>query len=154
MNARTMVVAVAFILGGCSGSPIPPPLEWKLAEAGTVLTIVPSADSVVLLIHDPADCLACGNPIGVWRSWATGSHRRGLLVVLTRTASTAETHALAAARVTISGHLAAGYESLVTPIGYFLIGQTVVDSAQGRVQLENFMKRVTTGTVNSPSPTI
>lgn len=153
MKAILLFLVLAQLPGGCGRDPQRSPLEWKLSGAGTVQSILPSTDSVVLLVHDPADCLACGNPIGVWHGWATGSRRRGLLIVLTRTASSAEAHALAAARVKIGGYLARGYQSLVTPRGYFFVGLKVVDSAPGRVQLESFMKRVTSGKVSSPSPT-
>lgn len=148
ITAKLLVVAyvsaavTANVLGCTSTKPLPI-MQLPLKTGALIADLVSESDTTMLLIYDPADCLACGNPIGVWLAWETSSPRRSLALVLTREPSPADVRALATARAMVKGLLQETARFTRTPAAYYIVAHRIVDSAVGRPALSSLMTRIT-----------
>lgn len=118
-------------------------LSLRMNDGRALSSSLPAADTVVLLLHDPSDCLACGLPIGVWREWERRQQRRSLMLVLTHPASPAEELALATARVVPAGVLSEERRPpFALPAVFYLVHGRTRDSGFTRPGVHAMMDRV------------
>jgi hypothetical protein len=142
MLQRLLVAAILSTNAACAPPSRPALLGQRLEGGDSVGYFVAASDTVVLLVHDPADCLACGTPIGVWRDWERRAPGHALVLVLTRTPTQMEGKAFAAARVTPIGVLETSTLPYLTPAAFLLVHGRTQDSGLGRPGVSALMKRV------------
>ena len=137
-NARSIqLCAAALVHGILSCSPpsrVDELLHARLPSGTPLATLAGGAptDTIVLLVYDPADCLACGAPIGIWRDWAGSNGHRQVRLVLSRPPSHHEATVFRIARATPAGVLSGGQSRIQTP-SILIVGPSgVLDSAFGR----------------------
>lgn len=141
LSSMTFATVAAVVLASCAA---PPTLSRVSLQGGKAIAdLLSAADTVVLLLYDPADCLACGAPIGVWRTWEAASQRRKLVLVLTRPPTRREAEALFTARVAPAAILASGRSPMPVPSAYVVVSGAISDSGVGRGGIGAVMARVT-----------
>jgi len=115
--------------------------QSMLSDSSIVGDRIGSADTVIVLVYDPADCFECASPLPRWREWALHSPARRLLLILTREPSRAELQLLIVNRLHDTPWFATTANNLATPAVYAFIRGQQVDSAIGRVPSSAFFSR-------------
>ena len=156
MNARAWVLipVVCSALGtACrkGGHPEAPVTEWPLGGGGTVADLFGASETVVLLVYQPSDCFACGNPIGFWLDERRPKVDRRALLVLTRQPTGMEVHAMTVARIAGVPWLRDPNVSRTTPRGYVIANGRAIDSAIGQGAIERLFELSTGPSKTVPS---
>lgn len=137
---RNTLAALAFVSGslGCSTTPS----EVKaLTSDPAVASFLRHADTQVVILMDPSQCVSCNSAIGELQQWSRGE-RRSFLVVVSRPASPAELLSLRAARLFPAVVLAQRARPLPEPIALVFVSATLIDSAAGQSQLLDLVDKL------------
>jgi hypothetical protein len=134
------LLTLAFAVAGCRDT-TSAVADWPLIDGRRVRDLAKTADTTAILINDPADCLACGSPLGAWLRWSSSSTGREALVVLTKRQSADDARDFAAARLQVAGYLKGFPRNQPIPQVVLFLRGSVVDSAKGRLPASLIARR-------------
>lgn len=120
-------VALALVLTSCA----PPPLSERAIDGDRPLSRLSAADSIVILVIEPSDCLACGGSLEPWVQWQQ-AHPQRVFIVLTVPATTQQSRELALRRLRPAGTLDSRWwwrDEFRTPHVALLVGGQVAFQA-------------------------
>lgn len=131
---RAAVPAAAYVVLiiatlACGG---PGVLEYELTDGRTVADLTADVDTSVVLVYDPADCLACDANAVRWNQARAETQHR-VLLMLSRAPSETERRRLIAMRMAVDGILRPGeWASLSTPSEFLIAsGESIVSTHRG-----------------------
>jgi len=114
----------------CADTPsLASPSGLFLADGRPLPVLLATADTVVILVYAPADCLTCGATVANWLEWQQGVPSRAVYLVLDRVPDPAARTEILRQRIQPSFYLANAQHS--TPIILVGVGTEPADSAVG-----------------------
>lgn len=152
LRIRRSVLVLGFGLLSTHCAIPSPPLESREATSGALMSrLLPSADSSVVLVYDPADCFTCYGALQSWLDW--GKRNPGAFaLVFTRSPNADEQALLTAYRVkpdaTLRRTLRDWVAPVRTPSEHLYVGGRLVTSTEitGRGISTPLLDRVQRGT--------
>ncbi len=139
--AKTAILCTVSL--ACSRPPQTQSLLSLVSSDGRALAkVLPKAETVLLLVYDPADCFSCGTPIGAWRTWESEAVGRAVSLVLTRPPSPMERQKLLASRFEPLA-LLENARAYRTPAAFQVIAGHIRDSGFGAIGIASLKRRMT-----------
>ena len=128
---------IAFLLVGVGGCTMDAASrQSELAEAvphGDIAAYATEAESTVVVVMAPSDCVACNSALGDWILWGSDSRSRRLVVLFSSRPTEAERRTLAATRIRASDVLPTGAPSVRSDVAvYAFVAGALQDSAVGQ----------------------
>lgn len=113
----------------------------RLVDGSLVSAMAGQQGSLLVLVYDPSDCLACSGPLAAWLTERPNGPEVKLL--FTRRPTPDEARALLVHHLSASGVLQ-WPRSLATPRAYLYHGACIADSAIGAAKMQRLITRTRT----------
>lgn len=130
---RIHTVALFLALAGMIGCQEPPSRTEQTAsdDDRLISSYASLADTVAILLWDPAECFVCRPTLQDWLRWGTSGPGRATRLILTREPTPAERNVLITARLTYGEWLVKSPGRRSPPKVYLYVTGQLVDSATG-----------------------
>ncbi len=113
----------------------------ELVDGQRVGDLVGTADSAIVSIYAPTDCLTCNSALDRWREWTQAGEDRTHIILMTREPSPKERRALVMDHV-VEYRVLKSKPPAESPFSYFIVGGAIVDFGRGLVGERSLAKRV------------